>query len=53
VPGYNPKSVFFLLDVAALVSLVPDWLDIFDLNLFDAQNLSIARAGRAARAGAR
>lgn len=52
---YNWKSVFFYLDILAILSLVPDLLGFFGGALLSRQiaTLTIARAGRAARAAAR
>ncbi len=46
-------SFFFFLDFLALISLIPDALLLFDIVVISSSSLSLARAGRAARAGTR
>jgi hypothetical protein len=51
-PGF-PISLFSFLDLLALISLIPDSLQTFGIEVLSTRGLTVARAGRAARAGTR
>lgn len=53
--GYNWKSLYFYLDLLAILSLIPDLLAFFGSEALAKQisGLAIARTGRAARAAGR
>eukprot|EP01050_Picozoa_sp_SAG11_P016913 SAG11_NODE_2367_length_3454_cov_16.447094_1_plen_762_part_00 len=51
--GANKLTWFLLIDVLGTVSLVPDFVILFDVYVEVAKSAGLARAGRAARIGAR
>jgi hypothetical protein len=52
-PGLEKLTWFLLIDIVGTLSLVPDFLPLFDVYMEKSQSAGLARAGRAARIGAR
>lgn len=51
--GSDVTDLFFILDFVGTLSLVPDFLIVFDIILESPENVVLARVARAARIGAR
>ena len=51
--GLEKLTWFLLIDIVGTLSLIPDFLRVFDVYMEASQSAGLARAGRAARIGAR
>jgi hypothetical protein len=51
--GCDKLTVFLFIDLAGTLSLIPDFLILFGVSFSGSKSASLARAGRAARIGAR
>jgi hypothetical protein len=52
-PGLSKLTWFLLIDIVGTASLIPDFLPLFDIYFGKTKSAGLARAGRAARIGAR